>query len=221
MPFTNELVEAVPNALIYGKSGVGKTYSLDTLPKPLFVYNFDLGGMLSLRGCEGIEYEEFSKLTEFDQDLLKRDFSVYESIALDSLTTLADKKMDTLRASATSKVPTQQDYLLQMNYIMNITKYFLDIPTITVITAHEELMKDELTGQIMGVPLITGKLKFKLPLFFSEVYHARITRKGGEEKYVFMTKADSLYQAKSRLAARAPIEQFEPQDFNHIWNKEE
>jgi hypothetical protein len=226
MPKTSDIKPTQLKCLTYGKSGTGKTYALDTLPKPLFIYSFDPGGLVSLRGCTEIDYEELEDFKSLDKHLEKTfNPSQYKSLAVDSLTTLAELIMNHvmgLSGKSSSKIatiPTQNHWMTQMVLIQQVLDHFLNLPLHVVITAHEELMKDELSGRIMGVPLITGKLKFRLPLYFSELYHSRIKRQGDKHEYVFMTRDDALYGAKSRMAARAPIEQFELQNYTAIWNK--
>jgi len=231
MPKTSDIQVTSLKVLTYGKSGTGKTFSLDTLPKPIFIYSFDPGGLVSLRGCSDIEYYEPADFKDFDRHLEKElKLGEFKSLAIDSLTTLAEiimlhvQGLSGKSASKITKIPTQNDWMNQMSLAQQVLNHLFDLPLHTVVTAHEELLKDEISGKILGVPLITGKLKFKLPLYFSEVYHARVQKTGADHKYVFMTKDDALYGAKSRMASRPvnpkdPILQFEDQNYAKIWQK--
>jgi hypothetical protein len=226
MPKTSDLKVTSLKVLTYGKSGTGKTFSLDTLPKPTFIYSFDPGGLTSLRDCQDIEYYEPKDFKDFEKHLEKEiKLSDYQSLAIDSLTTLAEivmcycQNISGKSISKIVKIPTQNDWMTQMALVSQVLDHIFNMPLHTVVTAHEELLKDELSGRIMGVPLITGKLKFKIPLYFSEVYHARTKKADEDIKYLFMTKDDALYSAKSRMASNGRIGQFEDQNYLEIWKK--
>lgn len=77
-----------------------------------------------------------------------------------------------------------------------------------VAIAHEQIVQDELTSEVMILPLIVGKkLPDRIALWFDEVYHSRVDRgQGGKPTYQMMTVADRKYKAKSRLNCFEVIE---------------
>ncbi len=83
----------------------------------------------------------------------------------------------------------------------------LNVHMVTI--AHEQIVQDELTSEVMILPLIVGKkLPDRLPLWFDEVYHSRVDRgQQGRPVYQMMTVADRKYKAKSRLNCFDVIEQ--------------
>lgn len=70
-----------------------------------------------------------------------------------------------------------------------------------VVIAHEQMIQDEITGEVMVRPQIVGKkLPAQLPLWFDECYRAQVSRtKDGLPIYSLLTAADLKYTAKSRL----------------------
>jgi len=206
--------------LLYGKSGTGKTRCLGTLPKPCFVYSFDPGGMLTLRG-EDVDYGYFvdgetpAPFKDFENHLqtFMRDGADYKSVAVDSATMLTEICMDhIIKCAKRTPPPQQHDYLVCMSMLTQITKLFLSMKKDVVFICHEELVKDELTGGVQGLPLLTGKLRHRLPLMFDECYRTQTRKQGKETKWLWQTQADATYVAKSRLS----IENLTEQDFQTL-----
>jgi len=227
-------------ALVYGDSGVGKTYSLRTLPKPVFVFCTDPDGMTTLRGTEGVDFVYFGDqkaseveqaIEEFEKTLLPN----YKSVAFDSITTLSTIIMNycikltgrdpedmfpTKSHGGTKEKgvllgPNQQDYGNEMTLLSRLISHVMKWPLNIVFTAHVELHKDQLSGRILGQPLVTGKLRARLPIQFSETYLA--FRNGS--KYQFRTKPDAIYVAKSRLAQEGKLDELEEPDFTKLLAK--
>ena len=203
--------------LIYGKSGTGKTTFACTFPKP-YVFDFD-NGMLSQRGKD-IEYDVFedrivndvvaksgwkeflSKLDEVEKD------PKYETLVVDSITTLEDSLMkDTLTLNKRT-IPTLAEWLIVMNQLEGIINRMTKMGKHVVFTAHETIMQDELTSEVWILPLIVGKkLPGKLGLWFDECYRMQMGKdKEGKAAMQAITTADTRYTAKSRLGVLLPME---------------
>ncbi len=212
--------------LCYGKSGTGKTMFAGTFPKPYF---FDTdNGVLSLRGSTSdIDYDTYSdtdlarptatQLIEKKIGELQKDCP-YETIVVDSLTTVADLAMNRIlfingRAKA---VPQQQDWLQQMNWLRNFVLTLLAMPKHVVVVAHEQIDRDENLGSLQALPLVTGKLAGKIGLYFDEVYSAQCVTKGKETEYRLLTRGNSIYTAKSRLGC---FELYEAPYFDSLMKK--
>lgn len=200
-------------AVVYGRSGSGKTFSLRTLPKPIGVVDTDKG-MLSLRGVEGVKYVEI----DYDSDRIdpkawneiKEAFTTFakdqtiRTIVGDSITTISDAALKSVLFlnKHMNQAATLPDYMLQIKRLEDLFTSAITAKKHLVFTAHEEFEKNEMTGQVWCLPMIVGKLSSKLPIWFDEVYHT-IVKKGmqGVFEYVWMTKSDVMYSCKSRLAA--------------------
>ena len=70
-----------------------------------------------------------------------------------------------------------------------------------VVIAHEQLIQDEITGEVLIQPLIVGKkLPEMLPLWFDECYRAQVGRdKDGKVVHQLLVRARTKYMARSRL----------------------
>ena len=199
--------------LIYGPSGVGKTRFACTFPKP-YVFDFD-NGMLSVRGID-VEYDTYfdedkngknvtSALKEFKKKMASLSDS-YETLVIDSVTTLQDYSMNELLRLNNREEPTLHEWGRLVSWLsdtfLTITKNKINV----VIIAHEQTIKDELTGEINIQPLIVGKkMPNQLPLFFDEVYRLGVRQSAkdidGNRKSIFefRTTGTNRYIAKSRL----------------------
>lgn len=225
------------NAIVYGDIGTGKTRLLETCPGPVLVHSFDPGGTLTLRKSieAGHVYvdtrfeKEDAKLpsayrlweAEFDR-LRKSDF--FESIgtyAVDSATTLMDALMNEIlkRAGRAGGTPQKMDWMVQMNCMRDIMKLFTTLPCNCILIAHVDNDKDEATGKMFNYPMMTGKLKRKVPLLFDEIYAAqsKATSKGTE--YSLLTQNDGLWQARTRIGRDGIFEKYEVPDIRLLLKK--
>ena len=134
-------------------------------------------------------YQEWEK--DFEDRISKGFFDPYDWIMLDSFTTLSDLVMDeVLRLNGRpDQWPNQDDYGPQMLTLKNIVRTLTGMGKNVYVTGHLELQQDDLSKKIYQTPVMTGKLKAKLPLMFSEVlvFEAGTTSKG-ESNFVMQTK---------------------------------
>lgn len=196
------------NVLPYGKSGTGKTTFACSFPKP-YVFDFD-NGMLSQRGRD-VEYDTYSgdaayqkfnaKLMEFEKEC------PFDTLVLDSITTMQEYKMAMIMQANNKKVPTQYEWMVLITDMKDLFNRITKLPCHVVVIAHEQLVQDDITGEIMYMPVVYGKkLPAQLPLWFDEVYRLTVGRsKEGDPEYVFSTAADTKYQSKSRLRCLEPM----------------
>jgi GTPase SAR1 family protein len=120
----------------------------------------------------------------------------FDAIGFDSLTTLTDLVMDRILElnQRAGKNPELGDYGILANTISRIIRNAtsLDIPV--YLTAHEAATQDKLMRTISYEIMVPGQLKSKLPLLFSEIYHATATVDGkGKQVYQIATAADDTY----------------------------
>lgn len=207
--------------LIYGSSGSGKTFSLRTARKPLLVDSFDPGGSVALKPLvesgEAIVISEYEKEDpqkptafkrwddNFDR-LLKADvFSHVGTYVLDSLTTWSSAILShvLLKSGRPGGVPQQNDWYPQMTYMENAFHVILSLPCDVIVIAHDDYLKDDITGKIVRAPLITGKARKRIPLMFSEVFYSTTNRTSKGEDYVWQIRKDSTNDARSRLSGLA------------------
>lgn len=187
------------NTLIYGKSGTGKTPFACFYPKP-YVADFDKG-MTSVRGRD-VEYDTFSSYSDFQIKFRELEKNCpYETFILDSVTTMEEYCMDSILAANRRSMPTMNEWNCLIAELKDLFMRMTKMSKHLVVIAHEQMVQDEMTGEIQFRPQIVGKkLPAQLPLWFDEVYRFQVSRtKEGVPTYTIMTVADTKYTAKSRI----------------------
>lgn len=135
---------------------------------------------------------------EADWDARIKDgfFNDYDAIMFDSLTTFGDLVMDGVLAinGRGGQWPQQDDYAPQMLAIKNVFRAVTSLGIPIYVTAHCQPMQDELTKKVFHQILVTGQLRQKLPLLFSEILHLEASgdQKGGVN-YLAQTKPDRMF----------------------------
>ncbi len=213
--------------LVYGQSGTGKTYFAGTFPKPYF-FDFD-NGMKTLRGKD-IEYDTYA-------DVLRNGIAVesaiqkyeaklnqvivdhkFDTLVIDSVTLLEDMMMANILRVNGRKEPTLYEWGLLISHMQQVFQSFTKSGKHVVCIAHEIPQKNDITGEVTILPLISGKkLPGQLPIWFDEVYRAVVTKDSqGIPKYELITRAGAMYTAKSRVGCLA---EREVPSFEVIMNK--
>lgn len=135
---------------------------------------------------EPTAYTEWEK--HFEDALESKFFDNYDWIGFDSYTTFADAVMDRVLwlNGRLGKQPEQDDWSTQMVTIRNVSRTITALGKVWIATAHEEPIKDELTQRVFWQPLLTGKLKTRIPLLFSNIWR---TESDGDS-FFFKTRND-------------------------------
>ena len=206
------------NFLIIGNSGTGKTVLAETCPAPVHIDSFDPGGTVSVRKAihEGIiiadtsfekeddsapwAYESWGKAMH--ERLNMGYFDSIGTYVLDSLTMFVNATMNWTmkKGNHKTRIPELQHYNRNTMTILDELRAITRLPCHTIVTAHVDQVKDELSGRIYAGLMVTKRLKGYIPLLFDEVLftEARPSPKGAE--YTLMTGLNGIYQARSRLA---------------------
>lgn len=176
----------VPIALLMkGAGGTGKTTKLAQFPRPLII-NVDKN-LSSLRKLpkeirdkvsvvnphEGIKEPKdvWPNLIDIvDQALKSKDF---DTIGFDSLSTIGNVLCNHILGTSN---PVAQMTLPQWGTFQRFIVYLVEevrnnqAGKHCVFTAHEELVKDETSGEVVHTLLMPGKLKNNLDLYFTDVW---------------------------------------------------
>lgn len=151
-------------------------------------------------------YNDWEK--DFEAKLREGFFDNYDVIGFDSITTLLDMIMDRVLTinGRPGQWPNQDDYGPQMNTFSNIVRTATSMGKTVYFTGHIEPRKDEVTGRLFNAPLMTGRLKAKTPLLFSDIYTANAdTDRDGRVKYTLQTVPDRMNPlARSSIKGIAP-----------------
>jgi len=209
--------------LLLGDTGSGKTTQLLTLPGKKFAYLFDPNAILSLQGhdidyeeflpdrlnisIKSLKKDVGDKTTNFKNDLYldwEKDFNekittnffdAYDVIAFDSATTFLDLIMDrilTINGRA-GGWPQQDDYGPQMLAFTNVCRSLMALNKIILMTGHLEVKQDQLTQKIFRTPMMTGRLRTKIPLLFSDIFICEVENDGrGKISHKIQTVPDRI-----------------------------
>lgn len=211
--------------LAYGPSGTGKTVFAASFPLPLLLLDFDGKASSAAsyysgqKRLEEIEVEKYlpipgdaadrpfvrynTKLVELEKLAAGGKFP-YQTVVIDSLTLYTDQMLKEIveqnpgikrQASPTVKLTAMQDYMILNSHFKNMLIRILQLPCNVVVTAHIQVNKDEITGEITREPLLPGKLPSILPMLFEEVYRTY----AADGKYLAQTQSNAQYQARSQI----------------------
>lgn len=204
--------------LVYADSGLGKTLLTATLPAPLLISAES--GLLSLSRaniervfgvntpgiCYDIPVMAITTLEDLDAAYnwvaTSPDAKQFQTIALDSLTEIAEVVLNKAKRSVKDPRQAYGDLLEKMQTVI---RNFRDLPGRNVyMSAKMEAYKDEFSGSTKYGPMMPGsKLGPQLPYFFDEVFQLAInTDLASGQKYRYLrTQPDLQYNAKDRSGA--------------------
>jgi AAA domain len=138
-------------------------------------------------------YREWEE--DFENRIKNGFFDDYDVIGLDSMTTFLDLIMDrvlTINGRA-GTVPQQDDYGPQMLTFNNVCRTLVSMGKTVFMTGHMETKQDEATKRIFRTPMITGRLKIKIPLLFSDIFVCEAENDGnGNVKHKIQTVPDRM-----------------------------
>ena len=201
--------------LVYGAAGAGKTSLIATLPNPI-VLSAE-GGLLSIAESDipYIEVNDMATLAEAYEYITEGDGQQYDSIALDSISEIAEVVLSNERKK--SKDPRQAYGEMQIA-MQDLIRAFRDIPGKHVyFSAKMEKTQDEM-GRILYSPSMPGnKIGQQLPFFFDEVLALRVERDAdGNTQRALMADTDGIWSAKDRSGK---LDMWEAPDLGEIIKK--
>ena len=125
----------------------------------------------------------------------EKTFNSYDVIAIDSLTSLSKAVMDSVLwlNNRMGQQPAMDDWAAQLNTIENTIRKVTSLPKMVYITAHDTLMQDDLTKKIVNELVLTGQLKTRIPMLFSDILKFQCV----DEKFSMLTQPDR-YNVKIR-----------------------
>src|SRR5258708_24109076 len=129
--------------------------------------------------------------TNWEKDFSSRNLDKYDNIGFDSITTFLDLIMDYVLTinGRPGQWPNQDDYGPQMVTFTNVMRSINSLGKTLYCTGHIEHIQDELSKKVWWMPIMTGRLKAKIPLLFSDILGtAHEVDKDGQSLYTIQTK---------------------------------
>jgi len=231
------------NMMIYGDNTTGKTVCATTAPKPILLLDID-NRPQTYAGMDGVDYEIFSDsgttakayrdLNNMLRSLSREKDLEYNTIVLDSTTGLLDIITDDLLGLTGSGTGAHEG--LDLKHWGTVDERFRKLfgilralDCLTIAISHEQLFKDDLTGEITYATMHVGKkIAKKAPGYFDEIYRAYTEkdRRTKEVNYLLQIQRDRKYPARTSFNLRdedgsiIPIlDPVEPQNITAILEK--
>ena len=147
---------------------------------------------------------------EWERDFAARDFSPYNSIAIDSATSFLDLIMDYVLQinGKPGQWPEQDDYGPQMVTFTNTIRTFASMGKTLLCTGHYEVWQDRKTMRTTRQLMMTGRLRTKIPLLFSDVFYCEggLDDKGAAQYTAQTVKDKDIPAARCSFNGLSPLE---------------
>ena len=219
-------------ALLWGKSGVGKTTSILTLPEAMAVVISAERGLLPLRKhkYETWKIETFDDMREAYMLAIKLG-KEKPIVVLDSLTAVSElakeyivktrrpqllKSQDKKLSGIYDEMMNQQDWGLYDRLIRNLLSAWVQLPRHVIFLAGESWTKSEGTGELVRTPALNGKIAQHCAAYFDLVLWMRAEDTDEQPHRVWQTYANGEVIAKD---ASGSLGQIEEPDWTKIFKK--
>ena len=177
------------NLLVYGRSGVGKTFLCGTAqdhPKTSPVLLLDVeGGTTTLHRRSDIDVIRVKSTNDIVDNyniLRTQNDGYYKTVVIDSLSELQDVDMSEImrKRDREADIAEIREWGQNRNHIRKIIRAFRDLEVNTIVTALLDVDKDSQTGAVTYQPALPGKLQVEIPGFLDIVgyYYATVDEEG-------------------------------------------
>lgn len=224
MPTTEErIIGEYLKCLLYGKWGSGKTWTLGTAPKPIYVFDCD-NGLETLSGVPDITYDIYAP-KENRKDMLPLNSLIskvnefvdecpYATVALDSATVLSvlcKNRIVTLNDRWNKDAPMRiQDWMTLAKDLGEIFMGLLSIDANIIVTGHSRVSVSDETSSVLYLILSEAGQAFpqSAPIYFDEIYRQVVVSKpsmkikagvSASNQYLLQTEEIGNWRCKSRL----------------------
>lgn len=129
---------------------------------------------------------------DFERRVEEGFFNSVDWLILDSFTTWSETIMDRVQflAGRLGKHPEQADWTSQMATITNVFRVITNLPCNFLCTAHSEIKMNDDTKKVYGQIMMTGRLRLRLPLLFTEIFACHCTSDAKGIGYQIQTRPD-------------------------------
>ena len=225
--------------LVYGDFGTGKTRFLTTARRPILIDFFDPEGWEQPRIREGrkegwiiadtrwaVEEPEHGSVwsnweTERSKRLASGVFNEVGTYCVDSLSTFWFARMNhqlKMKKRAMGSQPYQDDYGPVGFQLRNVIQSLAALPCDFILTAHTELIQDELTGKVETTLRIQKMLK-RLPEFFGEYYAMDTSEDSKGVHYRLITQSTGRFKARTCMGGEGLFQTYEEPNVKLLMEK--
>ncbi len=200
------------NICVYSHPGVGKTVLAGTAGETLLIMDSDKGTESAAatgskaRRTSAIDHSEMAEIYNY----LANESHPFTWVWWDSLTLFQNRALiDEIMPNAVAQsprqeefVPSQREYLINMNHIMRWIRLFVDLPINFGISCHV-LIGEEPDGTTLYVPAVQGRgMPSHVTGYMNVVgYYAKKEEKGKKPVRKMLCQPSGKYYAKDRFAA--------------------
>lgn len=201
--------------LIYGSSGAGKTVLSAQSPKqPVLFLSCDpgtAGGLTSAVRFKPLQVK-ITSWSQFMQLLpqLEKDAGIkFNTLVLDSITYFQRIVMQSILTLTGREIARFEDWNLCVERLRNAINKLASFNCSLIMTATEQLIRDEITGKVQGLPNVPGKLAQELPAA-TDICIRLFTRTGFDQtgkkivRYMFQSTPDEMWTGKDRTGLLPP-----------------
>jgi hypothetical protein len=152
------------------------------------------GADSTMTADEPVTYTNWEK--HFEDSLESGYLDKFAWIGMDSFTTFSDAVMDRVQYlnGRFGKQPEQADWTAQMFTIQNVFRSMAARNQLFVATAHEELRQEgDGTGRMKYQPVMTGRLRVRIPLLFSNIFRCEAESDRAGTRFIMHTAPDNLH----------------------------
>lgn len=161
--------------------------------------NLNINSLSASKGGDKVTSHKNDMFMEWQKDFEEKInggfFDAYDVIAMDSATTLLDLAMDRILTinGRPGQWPQQDDYGPQMVVFTNICRTLTSLGKTVYMTGHLEVRQAEGSAKMLRQPMMTGRLRTKIPLLFSDIFVAEAQNDGkGNVSHVLQTVPDKI-----------------------------
>lgn len=195
-------------AVVYGKSGVGKTMLIATAPSP-FIFSAEKG-LLSLRKSSIVytEISTFKELTDaYDWATKSSEAKKFDTFALDSLSEIAEI---VLAQELKQNKDPRKAYGNMQQSMYGLIRSFRDMKGKNVVFVAKQMLIEEgqppVITKRMSPIMPSAALQNQTPYFFDLILHMSIETYDGVPYRVLQTGSTAQYDAKDRSGNLDAIE---------------
>jgi len=206
------------NAILYGETGYGKTFSISTIPEPdkCLILSAE-GGLKTIQSlCPEMDCAVINSRSDM-RDAYRHLAGAehhYKTVVIDSLSEIAEFIHENEKEKCADG---RVYYSATMDALMSLCRLFREMPMNVIFICQQEKIQDA-DGRIFYGPSFPGKKTAqKLPYKFDLVMALRVqTDEEGVKKRAFQLDPDDNYIAKAR---GGNFQAYERPDWTNIFNK--